>query len=309
MKIAVYSLIYVIAYYCSLQLLVAHSCNEDERSATLGQTKQIVFLAGKKSHGYGTHEHRAGSMLLAKCFNESGLDVQADVVDQGAWPEKVETPDAVVMYCDGLKRHIAKAHQEEIQSWVDKGVGVTCLHFGVEVQPEELGSTFFDWIGGYFEAGWSVNPHWDATFDQLPEHPITNGVQAFTIRDEWYYHMRFRPGMEGVTPILSALPPLETLTSRAEDKLRGSNPHVMEAVKAGERQHLAWAYERPSGGRGFGFTGGHFHKNWQQDDFRKLVLNAILWTAHGQIPGEGVPSATPSDAQMEENQDFPKPKT
>ena len=180
-------------------------------------------------------------MLLAKCFNESGLDVQADVVDQGAWPEQVEIPDAVVMYCDGLKRHTAKAHQEEIQAWVDKGVGVSCLHFAVEVEPEELGSTFFEWIGGYFEAGWSVNPHWDATFDQLPEHPITNGVQPFTIRDEWYYHMRFRPEMEGVTPILSALPPLETLTSRAEDKLRGSNPDVMAAVKAGKRQHLAWA--------------------------------------------------------------------
>lgn len=269
--------------------------------------KEVLFLAGKKSHGYGAHEHRAGSHLLARCLNESGLDVCAHVIEEGALPNGTEMPDAVVMYCDGLKRHIAKEHQDAIQAWVDKGVGVSCLHFGVEVEKEDLGSTFLDWIGGYFEMGWSVNPHWDATFNEFPEHPISSGVQPFTIRDEWYYHMRFRPEMEGVTPILSALPPLQTLTSRAKDPRRGSNPTVMAAVQAGEKQHVAWAYERPDGGRGFGFTGGHFHENWQQDDFRKLVLNAILWTAHGEIPTEGVVSDTPSDADMELNQDYPKP--
>ncbi|CAA6689931.1 MULTISPECIES: ThuA domain-containing protein [unclassified Lentimonas] len=271
-------------------------------------TKDIIFLAGKKSHGYGAHEHRAGSMLLARCFNESGLDVKASVVDNGAWPETDEMPDAIVMYCDGFKRHMAKEHQDEIQTWVDAGVGVSCLHFGVEVEPDVLGQQFLDWIGGYFEIGWSVNPHWDAEFTEFPEHPITNGVQPFTIRDEWYYHMRFQPEMMGVTPILSALPPVSTLTSRAKDKNRGSNPAVMAEVSAGQKQHVAWAYERPDGGRGFGFTGGHFHKNWQQDDFRKLVLNAVLWTAKGEVPDDGVLSRTPTDAELELNQDYPKPK-
>lgn len=273
-----------------------------------GTTKDIIFLAGKKSHGYGAHEHRAGSMLLARCLNESGLDVNASVVTNGAWPESDKIPDAIVMYCDGYKGHMAKRHQNEIQAWVDAGVGVSCLHFGVEVEPSELGQQFLDWIGGYFEIGWSVNPHWDASFDEFPEHPIANGVQPFTIRDEWYYHMRFQPEMTGVTPILSALPPLTTLTSRAKDKNRGSNPAVMAAVQAGQKQHVAWAYERPNGGRGFGFTGGHFHENWQQDDFRKLVLNALLWTAKAEVPADGVPSRTPSDADLELNQDYPERK-
>ena len=42
--------------------------------------------------------------------------------------------------------------------------------------------------------------------------------------------------------------------------------------------------ERPDGGRGFGFTGGHFHRNWGDPNFRKLVLNAILWTAGLDVP-------------------------
>ncbi|MFQ3226593.1 MAG: type 1 glutamine amidotransferase [Lentimonas sp.] len=271
-------------------------------------TKDIIFLAGKKSHGYGAHEHRAGSLLLARCFNDSGLDVTARVVTDGAWPKSDKIPDAIVMYCDGFKRHMAKEHQDAIQTWVDAGVGVSCLHFGVEVEPAELGQQFLDWIGGYFEIGWSVNPHWDPDFTEFPEHPITNGVQPFSIRDEWYYHMRFQPDMEGVTPILSALPPVRTLTDRAKDKNRGSNSAVMAEVSAGQKQHVAWAYERPDGGRGFGFTGGHFHQNWQQDDFRTLVLNAVLWTAKGTVPEDGVPSRTPSDADLELNQDYQKPQ-
>jgi len=276
------------------------------------ETKEIVFFAGQKSHGYGAHEHKAGSLLLARCLNESGLDVRAQVVTDGAWPERSKdegAPDAIVMYCDGFKRHMAKEHQNEIQAWVDEGVGVACLHFGVEVEPNELGAQFLEWIGGYFEIGWSVNPHWTPEFNEFPEHPIANGVQPFSILDEWYYHMRFQPDMAGVTPVLSALPPVRTLTDRAKDRNRGSNPTVMAAVEAGEKQPVAWAYERPDGGRGFGFTGGHFHKNWQQDDFRKLVLNALVWTAKSEVPEGGVVSRTPTDAELEENQDYPKPQS
>jgi len=212
------------------------------------------------------------------------------------------------MYCDGFQRHMAKDHQDKIQKLVDAGVGVACLHFATEVHPDELGQQFLDWIGGYFAIGWSVNPHWDATFNTFPDHPISEGVRPFTIRDEWYYHMRFRPEMEGITPILSALPPVRSLTSRAKDTNRGSNPTVMAAVEAGEPQHVAWAYERPNGGRGFGFTGGHFHQNWQQDDFRKLVLNALAWTAKAEVPADGVKSRPVSDIDLELNQDYPKPK-
>jgi len=275
-----------------------------------GEKKQILFLAGKKSHGYAAHEHNAGCQLLARGLHESGTDVIAHVEPESAWPESwagYDKPDSVVMYCDGFKRHMAKDHQDKIQALTEAGVGVACLHFATEVAPDELGEQFLDWIGGYFEIGWSVNPTWTATYDKFPDHPITRGVRPFTIRDEWYYHMRFQPEMKGVTPILSTVPPLRTLTSRAKDSNRGSNPTVMAAVEAGEPQHVAWAYQRPDGGRGFGFTGGHYHQNWQQDDFRKVVLNALLWTAKADIPADGVPSRSLSEIDLELNQDYPKP--
>jgi len=65
---------------------------------------------------------------------------------------------------------------------------------------------------------------------------------------------------------------------------RKNGPHsgndaVRKLVADGVPQVTAWVYERPDGGRGFGYTGGHFHKNWENDNARNLVLNAIEWTA------------------------------
>lgn len=51
-----------------------------------------------------------------------------------------------------------------------------------------------------------------------------------------------------------------------------------------------WAVEREDGGRGFGFTGGHFHLNWGNDSFRKTVLNALVWLAKGEVPTSGIES-------------------
>jgi len=61
-------------------------------------------------------------------------------------------------------------------------------------------------------------------------------------------------------------------------------------VARGDPQTVAWAYERTGGGRGFGFTGTHFHLNWGNDNFRKVALNAILWLAKMEVPADGVAS-------------------
>jgi type 1 glutamine amidotransferase len=52
-----------------------------------------------------------------------------------------------------------------------------------------------------------------------------------------------------------------------------------------------WVLQRPDGGRGFGFTGGHYHKNWSDPDFRKVVLNALVWIAKAEVPANGIESA------------------
>ena len=185
-----------------------------------------------------------------------------------------------------------------------KKVGLVCLHYATEPTKDKGEQEFLQWIGGCFEVNWSVNPHWDADFTRLPKHAITRGVHAFKINDEWYFHMRFANGMKGVTPILTAVAPASTM-NRGEGEHEG-NPAVKEDVKNQEPQHVAWARQRTDGGRGFGFTGGHFHKNWGNDEMRKLVLNAIAWTAQANVPRNGIPSKVTPE-QLQQNLD-PKGK-
>jgi len=72
-------------------------------------------------------------------------------------------------------------------------------------------------------------------------------------------------------------------------------------------QTMAWARSRKDAGRGFGFTGGHDHWNWGNRDFRTLVLNAIAWTAHANVPAGGVPSTDLTVADLQANQDYDVP--
>ncbi|MEQ8784688.1 MAG: NPCBM/NEW2 domain-containing protein [Pirellulaceae bacterium] len=281
----------------------------DDAPGTKGPgKKKIAFMAGAKSHGYGSHEHYAGCVLLAKAIQNNVPGVET-VVYRDGWPEDpkaFDDADCIVMYCDGGGRHPVNDHLEQVDRLAKRGVGVVCIHYGVEVPKGPSGEKFLDWIGGYFEPFWSVNPHWTAEFDKFPEHPITRGVEPFSINDEWYYHMRFRDGMKGVTPILTDLPSDSTLSR--PDGAHSGNPDVRKAIANKEPQHVAWAMEREDGGRGFGFTGGHFHWNWGDPNFRKLVLNAILWTAKAEVPQGGVEDKPVTIEQLEENQDYEQPQ-
>lgn len=251
--------------------------------------KKIVLCAGARSHAAREHEFRAGCLLLARCLD--AVPGFKTVVASNGWPADVTVFDdaaAVILYADGGAGHpaIKPERLKLLNSLAAKGVGIGAVHYGVEVPAGEPGFAMLNWTGGYFEMFWSVNPTWEATFPTLADHPITRGVKPFQIRDEWYYHMRFAPNMEGVTPILSALPPKSTLDR--PDGPHSGNPFVRAAVKRGEAQHLMWAFERKGGGRGFGFTGAHYHDNWAEPNFRKLVLNAVLWIAGSEIPTAGV---------------------
>jgi type 1 glutamine amidotransferase len=272
-------------------------------AASARADKKIVLIAGSQSHGPGEHEFNAGCTLLQSQLNRIP-GIRAEVHRNG-WPESdaaFDGADAVFIFCDGGNGHpaIRAERLKKLGELMEKGVGLGACHYGVEVPKGEPGEAWLKWIGGYFETFWSVNPHWDADFTSIPDHPVTRGVKPFKIRDEWYYHMRFPEGMKGVTPILSAHPPRETL--RRPDGPHSGKPHVRAAVERGEIQHVMWCIERPDGGRGFGFTGAHFHRNWGEPNFRTVVLNALLWIAKAEIPEDGAPS-TVTEEDLAKNLD------
>ena len=279
--------------------------------------KKIVLIAGRPSHPPGEHEHRAGCLLLQKCLAATpGIDV---VVYDNGWPSKLvggkavddnaalEDAAAIVIYSDGEGGHpaLVRDHLEVLAKLVEQGVGIGCLHYAIEPLTDKGHDELIAWIGGAFESNWSVNPIWQADFKQLPTHAVTRGVKPFSTRDEWYFNLRFRPDMKGVSPVLTAIPTDDTMTRK--DGPHEGNPAVRAMVAAKQPQHVMWVVERDDGGRGFGFSGGHFHAGWKNDDQRKLVLNAILWVAKVEVPKDGVAS-TVTDADLAANLDVKRPR-
>jgi hypothetical protein len=243
-------------------------------------SRKLVMLAGKPSHPPLQHEFNAGVLLLEKCLaSVPGLTVEHH---RNGWPDSekaFEGASGILLYADGGGGHpfIQGDHLSIIGDLMRRGVGLMCAHFAVEVPKDKGGKQFQEWIGGYYE---------------LPEHEITRGVKPFAIRDEWYFNMRFRPDMKGIKPILSAKPSDATRDGPYVYP-RGPYPHIQK--EKGCSETMMWAVERADGGRGVGFTGGHFHRNWGDDNFRKVVLNALVWICKLDVPKDGVESAVTED--------------
>ena len=268
--------------------------------------KKLVMLAGRPSHGPGAHEFNAGVWLLKKCLGSvPGLEV---VHCKNGWPDSEKVfvgASGIFLFADGGNGHpfIQGNRLRLIGDFMGRGVGLMCAHFAVEVPKDKAGKEFQQWLGGYYEHLYSCNPMWSPRFEELPQHEITRGVKPFAVLDEWYFNMRFRPGMKGITPILSAKPS-DKVRNGPYVYPRGPYKHIQEAK--GRSEAMMWAVARPDGGRGVGFTGGHFHKNWKDDNFRKVVLNALLWICKVEVPREGVASTVMAQ-EMKEHLD-PKGK-
>ena len=250
-------------------------------------TGKIVLIAGKKSHGPGAHEYVKSVKLLKVMLDRSpNLKGFRTEVYFNGWPEDPATLDdasLIMTISDGQDGSnyspvpfMTEERMQVMERQMKRGCGFATFHFST-FTPDRYGPQILEWGGGYFdwqddqgERNWySAIKTLDTTVELgSPEHPISRGLVPFPIKDEFYYKMRFRtddPRRKSivVVPALS--------TSRTEGT-------------------VAWAVERDNGGRGFGTTMGHAYDNWKNPSFRRLILNAIVWTAGGEVPPGGVDS-------------------
>lgn len=300
-----------------LSLLVLAACCLPAAALTPDSKRKLVLIAGKPSHPPLMHEFRAGCLLLQKSL----AAVPNLVVELGemGWVKDeavFEGADAVVIYADGGAGHPAVQgnHAETLGKLAAKGCGIGFMHYGVEVLADKGGKEFLQWIGGHYENAFSCNPIWEPKFETLPDHPITRGVSPFSIKDEWYFNMRFVLGFTAsgpseangmkFTPILIAQPP-DDVRDGPYVYPKGPYPHII--ADSGRPEAMMWSVERPDGGRGFGFTGGHFHNNWGNPDFRRTVLNGLVWIAGADVPAGGVTSRVEED-DLKQNLDPKAPK-
>jgi hypothetical protein len=259
-------------------------------------TRRLTLVAGRPSHAAGEHEFLAGMRLLATCL-DGFPDLAVRVVADGDLGDEVLTnADAIVLFADGGQGHplLDEGRLAAVGRRVEQGLALGLMHFAVEIPADHGTREVTVWIGGAYRDGVSCNPIFEAAFEAFPEHPITRGVQPFTTRDEWYFDIQF--GATDIQPILVTVP---------SDAVRGGpyvwphGPYDHIVAASGRSEVLMWAQQRPDGRRGFGLTGGHFHANWADDDFRRVVLNALVWLSGLEVPAGGVDShVTPADLAL-----------
>ncbi len=269
--------------------------------------RRIVLIAGSKSHGPGMHEYLKSARLLKVLLDRApGMkNVETEVVYDG-WPTNVsdlDTADTIVFISDGMQWSPWTFTPERIaaiQKQIDRGCGFMIFHFATYI-PYQFQQQGLAWAGGYVEYDGPKHPQMFFTQKTLtsevifpsPKHPVMSGVKPFQIMDEFYYKATFVSGDLGITPLLR-IPELP------------ADPRVFPGPLAGPKDQVTmWAYDRPpapgskTAGRSIGATFGHFYDNWQTDDYRKLVLNAIVWTAHIDIPKDGIQSTWADDAEVD----------
>jgi len=241
-----------------------------------GLTK-IVLLAGGPSSKPMAHEYFAGCALLM-----DWLRAQPGVwpVMARGWPKNervLEGARCIVYFGDGGgKQPFAEPGRwATLARLMAGGTGLVLLHQAMDLPLGADGAAVKGWLGAVFHSDIGSRGHWDMEFNDIAAHEVTRGVKPFAApADGWLYNLHFAPA--GVTPLLRGAVP---------DKSRStadSRKHV------GRAEVIAWAYQRPEGGRGFGFTGADIHKSWSYPSQRTLVLNGILWSAGLPVPAGGV---------------------
>jgi type 1 glutamine amidotransferase len=233
---------------------------------------KVVLIAGfpAKKLKSGEHEYFAGCALLAKMLKQTpGV---APVVVKDGWPTKKETlpgAKAVVLFIEGGDAHTAikEDRVKELLALEQAGAGIVHLHSAIDY-PKDFADRTRTLAGAAWEKGHGARAHWVSEFKTFPDHPVMRGVTAFTIDDGWLWKNRFADGMKGVTPLLRTKKPKDDKTT--DD----------EAI-------VAWAFDRPNGGRSFTFTGGHLHESLKQEGYRRFLVNGVLWAAGLDIPKTG----------------------
>jgi hypothetical protein len=232
--------------------------------------KLLLVGQGPDGHPPQSHEYLAGLKILEKCLHGvPGLEIMTVRADE-PWregPELIGRADGVVLFlAEGARwmNHDPKRREALARMAARKG-GIVVLHWAMGTKDARHIDGCLRLLGGCHggpDRKYKVLETEAILAD--PKHPVAAGIERFRVRDEFYYRLKFVKPEETISPIL-------------------------RVVIDGREETVAWAWERPDGGRSFGFSGLHFHDNWRLRPYRRLVAQGVLWTLRRPIPAEGLP--------------------
>lgn len=222
--------------------------------------KRLLLIGqGPDNHPPTTHEYLPGLERLAKLLaGVEGLSVTVVKADE-PWtegPELLAKADGAVLFLsEGARwcQNDPRRYEALLRLAARRG-GLSAIHWAIGTKDAAPITAFVKLFGGchggpdrkYQVVETEARP-------AEPRHPIATGLDAFRVRDEFYYQLKFAQPATAIHPVL-------------------------EVTIDGGPQTVAWAFDRPDGGRSFGFSGLHFDDNWRLAPYRALVVNGVLWT-------------------------------
>ena len=262
---------------------------------------RILLFAGPKQHGApGRHEYEKDLRELAWLLEHSGAtrEVKTQVVvgEKPRDPKLLESADAIVIDGNGdwLKRETGAIFQQYAETdglsynaettaaikdfdalLKRRKTGLVVYHYTMFVDNRAGRIHLNDWLGGVWIPYVSHNPVDIWAIKPAPGgHPILRGVKPWTAREEMYARY-FLPDNARRTTLL---------TARPAQAANGSGGPV------------AWAYERPDGGRSVVWGGNDFHDNMHlYPQQRRFLVNGILWAAGVEVPRGGANDQMPPE--------------
>lgn len=223
---------------------------------------KILLIGKEPDHPHGTHMYMHTSKMLAQCLRK--VDGLETVLSQG-WPtdpKSLEGVTAIVLYATpGAEFLIDGPGAGQLHQMMKSGVGLVTIHWASSVYEknvDRLGNQWGDYLGGFWVSNYGLSTDKSPLRQLVPTHPICRGWKEYDLHDEFY-----------LKPVMKEAMPLLQVTTKGEDVIVG------------------WAYERPDNGRSYGTTLGHIYRNFQIESFRRTIVNAILWTAHVDVPADG----------------------
>lgn len=235
---------------------------------------KILLVSTKLDHPPASHMYAFECDLLGRCLVKTP---GVEVVRAEDWPKDEKVLDGVksIVYYSRPAGDIVLSpkHKALFLKKMKEGVGFVAIHWATAAE-KHLGQEYLGVLGGWFHFD-----HSGLKVDKLPliqadpSHPVCRGWKGFPLREEFYLNLKFHP---------DARP-------------------ILKATVDGKEQTVAWALERKGEGKGrsFGTTLGHFHDNFTIPEFRKALVNGILWTAGVEVPSEGAPvELTPEQTQL-----------
>jgi type 1 glutamine amidotransferase len=227
--------------------------------------KLLLVGQGPDGHPPTTHEYMDGLKALQTILKPvKEIDITLVKAD-GKWengPELIERSDGIVLFVSEGAKWMRQDEKRlaALKAAAKRGAGLCCLHWGMGCKEAEHIEDFVSLFGGCHGGPDRKYQIVETELTPAEKHAVTTGLSPFKIKDEFYYKLKLG---KSVKPLLTA-------------KIDG------------ESEMVAWSLDRPDSGRSFGFSGLHFHANWKQPEYRRLVGQGVLWTLKLPVPEKGL---------------------